>query len=81
MRKKTTGPAKAPDAERGRREEGSRRDPTAEPARPAAAKAPAKAPAARDPYARPENEDDDGYDPWSDRPARREPLFERDPWG
>ena len=34
----------------------------------------------RDPFARPENEDDDGYDPWSDRPARPEPLFERDPW-
>ena len=31
-------------------------------------------------FARPEGEDDDGYDPWSDRPARREPLFERDPW-
>ncbi|MBQ9059446.1 MAG: hypothetical protein IJ125_09705 [Atopobiaceae bacterium] len=26
------------------------------------------------------NEDDDGYDPYSDRPASREPLFERDPW-
>lgn len=35
------------------------------------------------PYAsfiRAENEDDDGYDPYSDRPARPEPLFERDPW-
>ncbi|MDD7363990.1 MAG: hypothetical protein SOZ36_07170 [Atopobiaceae bacterium] len=35
------------------------------------------------PYAsfiRAENEDDDGYDPYSDRPARAEPLFERDPW-
>lgn len=31
-------------------------------------------------FARPENEDDDGYDPWSDRPPRAEPLFERDPW-
>ena len=31
-------------------------------------------------FARPEGEDDDGYDPWSDRPVRREPLFERDPW-
>lgn len=29
---------------------------------------------------RAENEDDDGYDPYSDR--REElPLFERDPWG
>lgn len=25
------------------------------------------------------NEDDDGYDPYSDRVERR-PLFERDPW-
>ncbi len=31
-------------------------------------------------YLRPENEDDDGYDPYSDRPAPPEPLFERDPW-
>ncbi|ERL06106.1 hypothetical protein HMPREF1316_2593 [Olsenella profusa F0195] len=32
------------------------------------------------PYLRAENEDDDGYDPFSDRLARHEPLFERDPW-
>ena len=32
------------------------------------------------PYLRAENEDDDGYDPYSDRPAAAEPLFERDPW-
>lgn len=31
-------------------------------------------------FIRAENEDDDGYDPYSDRPARPEPLFERDPW-
>lgn len=31
-------------------------------------------------YARPENEDDDGYDPWSDRRPEPQPLFERDPW-
>lgn len=31
-------------------------------------------------FLRAENEDDDGYDPYSDRPAPREPLFERDPW-
>lgn len=31
-------------------------------------------------YLRAENEDDDGYDPYSDRPATPEPLFERDPW-
>lgn len=40
-------------------------------------KAPSSVPPA---FARPENEDDDGYDPWSDRPPRAEPLFERDPW-
>ena len=34
----------------------------------------------QDPYLRAENEDDDGYDPYSDRPAAPEPLFERDPW-
>lgn len=32
------------------------------------------------PYLRAANEDDDGYDPYSDRPATPEPLFERDPW-
>ena len=32
-------------------------------------------------FVRAENEDDDGYDPYSDRPPTREPLFERDPWG
>ena len=32
-------------------------------------------------FARAENEDDDGYDPWSDRRPEPEPLFERDPWG
>ena len=31
-------------------------------------------------FARAENEDDDGYDPWSDRRPVSEPLFERDPW-
>ena len=39
----------------------------------------AKAP--RDPFIRAENEDDDGYDPYSDRRPEPEPLFERDPWG
>ncbi len=37
--------------------------------------------AARDSeFIRAENEDDDGYDPYSDRPPAREQLFERDPW-
>lgn len=34
-----------------------------------------------DPCIRAENEDDDGYDPYSDRRPEPEPLFERDPWG
>ena len=34
----------------------------------------------RDPFRRAANEDDDGYDPYSDRPADPTPLFERDPW-
>ncbi len=32
-------------------------------------------------FIRAENEDDDGYDPYSDRRPEPEPLFERDPWG
>lgn len=31
-------------------------------------------------FIRAENEDDDGYDPYSDRRPAKEPLFERDPW-
>ena len=31
-------------------------------------------------FARAENEDDDGYDPYSDRRPVSEPLFECDPW-
>lgn len=38
-------------------------------------------PSVNDPFIRAENEDDDGYDPYSDRRPEREPLFERDPWG
>ncbi len=30
-------------------------------------------------YRRAENEDDDGYDPWSDR-IEETPLFEENPW-
>ena len=33
-----------------------------------------------DPCIRAENEDDDGYDPYSDRRPEREPMFEADPW-
>lgn len=47
-----------------------------------AAPKPAPKPASkpRDPYIRAENEDDDGYDPYSDRRPEREPMFEADPW-
>lgn len=31
-------------------------------------------------FERAESEDDDGYDPYSDRMPAAEPLFERDPW-
>ena len=31
-------------------------------------------------FARAENEDDDGYNPYSDRRPVSDPLFERDPW-
>lgn len=41
---------------------------------------PARPTGAQSDFIRAENEDDDGYDPYSDRPARPEPLFERDPW-
>lgn len=41
---------------------------------------PAPAAVSRDPFIRAENEDDDGYDPYSDRLPDPEPLFERDPW-
>ena len=50
--------------------------------KPATAPAPAcaaAAPANSDPYLRAANEDDDGYDPYSDR-REEPPLFERDPW-
>lgn len=40
----------------------------------------AERPAPQDPFIRAENEDDDGYDPYSDRRPEPEPLFERDPW-
>lgn len=33
-----------------------------------------------DPFIRAEAEDDDGYDPYSDRPPAPEPAFQEDPW-
>lgn len=35
---------------------------------------------ATDPFLRPAQEDDDGYDPFSDRPPTPEPAFQEDPW-
>ncbi len=40
----------------------------------------AKKPGFQSEFLRAENEDDDGYDPYSDRRPVSEPLFERDPW-
>ena len=37
-------------------------------------------PCAADPFLRPAQEDDDGYDPFSDRPPTPEPTFQEDPW-
>ena len=54
--------------------------PAAEAAPAASKPAPKPAPKPRDPYIRAENEDDDGYDPYSDRRPECEPLFEADPW-
>lgn len=42
--------------------------------------APKKSASKRSEFIRAENEDDDGYDPYSDRRPEVEPLFERDPW-
>ena len=38
-----------------------------------------KGPRTDDPFLRPANEDDDGYDPYSDRPIKTSP-YEEDPW-
>ena len=53
---------------------------TSAPATDAAPATPKPAPKPCDPYIRAENEDDDGYDPYSDRRPEREPMFEADPW-
>ena len=54
--------------------------PAAEIASAAPRPAPKPAPKPCAPYIRAENEDDAGYDPYSDRRPEREPLFEADPW-
>lgn len=46
----------------------------------AAPTAPVSDAAMRRAFVRAESEDDDGYDPYSDRPAPREATFEADPW-
>lgn len=46
---------------------------------PEAESAPKQPPSSNDPFVRAANEDDDGYDPFSDRPEER-PLFEKNPW-
>lgn len=79
--------AEKPEAQTAAREDAA----TATPQVAAAATATAKAGTHKDAYskkaqvvdpefARAENEDDDGYDPYSDRRPVSEPLFERDPW-
>ncbi len=47
---------------------------------PATARDTKTAPKPSDPFIRAENEDDDGYDPYSDRRPEPEPLFSPDPW-
>ena len=42
--------------------------------------APKKSASKQSEFIRAENEDDDGYDPYSDRRPEIEPLFEQDPW-
>ena len=44
------------------------------------AKSPQQPSPERSEFIRAENEDDDGYDPYSDRRPEIEPLFEQDPW-
>ncbi len=38
------------------------------------------APAVCDPFLRAATEDDDGYDPFSDRPPTPDPFYQEDPW-
>ena len=47
---------------------------------PAERRAAEKIDPADQPFIRAEHEDDDGYNPYSDRQPHPEPLFERDPW-
>ena len=47
--------------------------------KPVAPKSASRTSPAPDPFMRAENEDDDGYDPYSDR-REKMPLFEENPW-
>ena len=47
---------------------------------PVAPAEPSKPEPTSDPFLRPAAEDDDGYDPSSDRPADPEPTYQEDPW-
>lgn len=60
--------------------EGKEDEQTSASSKPIHAKAPAVRSEQRDAFIRAEGEDDDGYDPYSDRPADPEPTFEEDPW-
>lgn len=60
--------------------EGEDDDRTTTPSKPFHSKAPAARSEPHDAFIRAPGEDDDGYDPYSDRPADPEPPFEEDPW-
>lgn len=79
--------AEKPEAQTAAREDAATTTPQVAAAATATAKATAhkdadskKAQVVDPEFARAENEDDDGYDPYSDRRPVSEPLFERDPW-
>lgn len=76
-----TAPAGTPESVRG--VTAGTRDATQKPSQGKAIAPEPKATATADPeseFLRAPNEDDDGYDPYSDRRPAPEPLFEPDPW-
>ena len=91
-RQRTMGDPADRDAERIRRERlarilGASRLPAAEGAAGTGASAAVPSGPGRDSvpadaraFLRAESEDDDGYDPYSDRPAPKDPLYEANPW-
>lgn len=62
--------------------EETKREPEQKPAAstPSASRTAPKPAAPKNEFYRAATEDDDGYDPYSDRRPEPEPLFERDPW-